>query len=84
MIHQFKPGDLALIVGCRTMANFNGCCAEIIEYKGACNLLGTGLQDWYAIRCGNFEGAARSGVLMPLRGDFEPEQQKAKEAEPCA
>lgn len=22
--------------------------------------------------------------LMPLRGDFEPEQQKAKEAEPCA
>ncbi|MGX4728047.1 hypothetical protein [Pseudomonas corrugata] len=22
--------------------------------------------------------------LMPLRGDFEPEQQKAKEVEPCA
>ncbi|MFJ2526225.1 hypothetical protein ACIOWB_24175 [Pseudomonas capeferrum] len=22
--------------------------------------------------------------LMPLRGDFAPEQQKAKEAEPCA
>ncbi|ANC80980.1 TPA: hypothetical protein QEM76_000211 [Pseudomonas putida] len=22
--------------------------------------------------------------LMPLRGDFEPEQQNAKEAEPCA
>lgn len=83
MSHQFKPGDLALIVGCRTMTNFNGCCAEIIEHKGAWDFFGTGLQDWYAIRCGSFEGDARSGVLMPLRGDFESEQQKAKEAEPC-
>ncbi len=24
------------------------------------------------------------GSLMPLRGDFEPEQQKAREVEPCA
>lgn len=84
MSHQFKSGDLALIVGCRTMANFNGCCAEIIEYKGTWDLFGTGMQDWYSIRCGSFEGDARSGVLMPLRGDVAPEQQKAKEVEPCA
>lgn len=26
----------------------------------------------------------RAHELMPLRGDFEPEQQKQREAEPCA
>jgi hypothetical protein len=29
-------------------------------------------------------GVCRQSWLMPLRGDFNPEQQKAKEAEPCA
>ncbi|OJT50035.1 hypothetical protein [Pseudomonas moraviensis] len=29
-------------------------------------------------------GPCRQQWLMPLRGDFTPEQQKAKEAEPCA
>lgn len=37
---------------------------------------------------GEFGGAGWAQVaerhLMPLRGDFTPEQQKAKEAEPCA
>lgn len=84
MSHQFKPGDPVLIVGCRTMSHFNGSCAEIINHQGAWDLLGTGMQDWYMIRCGNFEAYATAGVLMPLRGDFKPEQQKAKEAEPCA
>ncbi|RON17929.1 hypothetical protein BK660_21810 [Pseudomonas brassicacearum] len=28
-------------------------------------------------------GPCREVWLMPLRGDFAPEQQKAKEAEPC-
>jgi hypothetical protein len=34
----------------------------------------------------NTQGAclAMPSHLMPLRGDFTPEQQKAKEAEPCA
>lgn len=29
-------------------------------------------------------GPCRQKWLMPLRGDFTPEQQKAKESEPCA
>ena len=30
------------------------------------------------------QAIAPEKYLMPLRGDFTPEQQKAKEAEPCA
>lgn len=108
MIHQFKPGDLALIVGAHrllenigktcTLARFlqrgefyslpDGTrsmslnCSWLVEGDGI-----TGLT--YERRTGEIKTVLGSGLvdprhLMPLRGDFEPEQQKAKEAEPCA
>lgn len=40
---------------------------------------------WICARPGETKTVAYAETsLMPLRGDFAPEQQKAKEAEPCA
>jgi len=40
---------------------------------------------WICQRPGESRSVAYAETsLMPLRGDFDPEQQKAREAEPCA
>lgn len=78
-MNNFKPGDLALVVGCRSVPSLNGCCVEVVEHCGAWELPGLPMQDYYLVRWGRREGHARSGVLMPLRGDFHPERQKSRE-----
>lgn len=91
MSHQFKPGDMALVIS----GNLLGESVEVIDWvnageefntpdgrkfrlsdkssTGAYQVLG---RDWGALK--------PPASLMPLRGDFAPEQQKAKEADPCA
>ena len=44
-------------------------------------VVGEGLKSW----CGSSGWClVHPRHLMPLRGDFQPEQQKSREAEPCA
>lgn len=90
MSHNFKPGDLAMIVKSfpECAENF-GRCVEVVEVdhpvmdkfpirvaadnlKGVCQFSG-------AVESVNFCWCAPS-CLIPLRGDFTLEQQKAKEA----
>lgn len=106
MNHQFKPGDLALIIGLSRGTSPNiGMAVELIEKiatdgrfqlpdgreainrgpecwvvegHGLCaRLLRGGWQDLGGI------ALAQESHLMPLRGNFEPEQEKSKEVEPC-
>lgn len=96
MIHEFKPGDLALVIH-HTYPPAIGLCVELVSR----HLVGPvdrrdpmdpgvyeqegGDPVWVVA---DMEG--EPGVIvwekwiMPPRGDFAPEQQKAKEAEPCA
>ncbi|NNJ16375.1 hypothetical protein CSV86_014695 [Pseudomonas putida CSV86] len=109
MSHQFKPGDLALIVGAfRFVENIGKTCTlvqhlskgdiyQLPDGRKAVTLAESGwlvegdgiiglaclLVDGDVVRVDDI-GVANPRNLMPLRGDFEPEQQKAKEAEPCA
>lgn len=99
MNHNFKPGDMALIVGAHTMTNNIGKVCELVEIlapeqistwrdpKDNCRIqngdvgnawvvVGDGLISW----CGSAGWvAADPAHLMPLRGDFAPEQQKSRE-----
>ncbi|MEC4022168.1 MULTISPECIES: hypothetical protein [Pseudomonas] len=108
MSHQFKPGDLALIVGAhRLTENIGKTCTlqrflqpgefyslpdggQSISLSHAWLVDGDGVKGLTLNRnSGLIEPVIGSGLvdpqhLMPLRGDFAPEQQKAKEAEPCA
>ncbi|WP_116865663.1 hypothetical protein [Pseudomonas syringae] len=108
MAHQFKPGDLALIIGYNTFSENVGQTCELVEFFGAgrdhltpegalseapsdCWLVeGKGILGAYQCRItGRITRTPRVAFveprhLMPLRGDFAPEPQKAKEAEPCA
>ena len=99
MSHNFKPGDLAMIVGAYTLSENIGKVCELVELLApeqisawtdpidgvrvqngddgnAWLVVGDGLVSW----CG-----ARSWVmadpihLMPLRGEFTPEQHKSQE-----
>ena len=107
MRHNFKPGDLVLIVGSESPDSPNvGMAAELVHMifpgdrftapdgRPAMNV--SEKESWMLSAPGllarNSDGAwiDRGGIaftqehhLMPLRGDFTPEQQKAKEAEPC-
>ncbi|UXH41606.1 hypothetical protein [Pseudomonas promysalinigenes] len=107
MSHQFKPGDLALIIGSSKGTSPNiGMLVELIqkvEPDGAVDLpdgrrtFNRGPLCW-VVRADGAVAQMSNGdlkdiggltlcqekYLMPLRGDFTPEQQKAKEAEPCA
>jgi len=106
MSHQFKPGDLALIVRCAIPSEV-GKSVEIayeippggdfIEYAGRRWVNHLNERVWIATadlllvlnhtkqRYEISDHAAyKARDLMPLRGGFAPEQQKAKEAEPCA
>ncbi|MCF5708956.1 hypothetical protein GIV19_16870 [Pseudomonas syringae] len=67
---------------------------EILTYKGIGYSNRTGHRFWWVkILSGQTyetprgsvsEGFCAENRLIPLRGDFVPEQRKAKEAEPCA
>ena len=90
MSHQFKPGDLALTLASIPGHIDSGVCVEVRRILGA--------GDEYQmpdVRCrtkckmvmvtkDRSHYLYKPSELMPLRGDYTPEQQKAKEAEPCA
>ncbi|WP_176510290.1 hypothetical protein [Pseudomonas urethralis] len=102
MSHQFKPGDLAMIikgensgrvvnlvqryVGPVTIQNEKGKQSVpdgVIAWTVDANdLIATYTKTGKQVLVSRVAGNEKS--LMPLRGDFEPEQQKVKEAEPCA
>ncbi|WP_329514794.1 hypothetical protein [Pseudomonas moraviensis] len=92
MTNNFKQGDLALTLislpaapaGSVVQLNERVMANQIFEIKGVGTFLSkdTG---WLCSHGGQPHILAYADKsLMPLRGDFEPEQQKAKEAEPCA
>lgn len=90
MTNNFKPGDLALtLISLRILP-----AGSVVELYKAINP-GDNLncvrrpipamcKGWW---CAHGEIGDRlpfaETSLMPLRGDFTPEQQKAKEVEPC-
>ncbi|WP_158891916.1 MULTISPECIES: hypothetical protein [unclassified Pseudomonas] len=103
MNHNFKPGDLALIVADGNPENV-GKCVELVELvqPGAwyvcpvpntlpCGLLRNCHQGAVWVCLGDFSGFTNEGEaihgfcqksptrLMPLRGDFAPERQKAQQ-----
>ncbi|QXG49200.1 hypothetical protein [Pseudomonas viridiflava] len=94
MSHQFKSGDLALIVRGPNTGNCVECIAflrpgEMVGgfegYQGGPELGNMSHESAWIVRFANLDVALeRPRDLMPLRGDFTPDQQKAKEAEPCA
>lgn len=89
MNHNFKPGDFALtLVGNDSYPAMTE--VELIrfltpgdvwEYK---ELLLPLVKAVWVCRSRCWEMVYQPKDLMPLRGDFAPEQQRAKEAEPCA
>lgn len=107
MSHQFKPGDLALIINSAAPQNI-GKTVRLVEFIAAHGepFIHEGVRfsprkeptwivetlDGSKTLCGGYiqrtimvsSGPCRQQWLMPLRGGFAPEQQKAKEAEPCA
>ncbi len=104
MNHQFKPGDLAVIVGANSLTQNIGKQCELRELVTSGDFYVAPNGEVYRhddVPCWTLVGdglvAVVEGVvvdlgfgiheprhLMPLRGNFAPEQQKAKEAEPCA
>lgn len=101
MSKNFKPGDLALIVGCFSSPVNIGKCVELViavqpgemtkfnnetwfndasevswivhgEFLKTRKLNGSYTDSQFALTCGSY--------LMPLHGDFQPEQQMNKEA----
>lgn len=92
MSNQFKAGDLAITLksgyGIAAMATVQ---LEMFLAKGkkaeepSGNLWTAPFDGWVVGRDGEDGfGFFKASNLMPLRGDFAPEQQKTKEAEPCA
>jgi hypothetical protein len=95
MSHQFKAGDLALIVG----GPCAGCAVELISFhqsgdvrlNNGClceaetpswRVAGSGLTAKIGTFPGRYpvrDGLISPGLLMPLRGDFAPEQTKSIE-----
>ena len=89
MSHQFKHGDLALVIA----GTLLGESVEVLhwvepggELEGSDGrILRLSKKSGGYLVQGRDHRVVKHGFnLMPLRGDFEPEQQKAKEAEPCA
>lgn len=91
MSHQFKPGDLALTL-CARQAYPAMCVLELVAFvTGGRSYAGAGGQIWTA-PCDGWvvdrpeypeHDFYEPHQLMPLRGDFVPEKQKAREAVPC-
>jgi len=103
MSHQFKPGDLALIIKSIKRPENIGKACELLaflvpgdrlefEHNGLRAITHVGEHPAWLVAGDGVIGSngdvgfalVRPSNLMPLRGDFQPEQQKAKEAEPCA
>ena len=104
MNHQFKPGDLAILVQATREDNI-GKTVELVRFSDDRWIEygddGRTADNWRLLRCWvingeittdqDFEGenitlsqaVAMECHLMPLRGGFFPEQQKAKETETC-
>ncbi|MCO5364788.1 hypothetical protein V2K50_11300 [Pseudomonas alliivorans] len=106
MNHQFKPGDLALVVGSSEGVSPNiGMAVELVEHlitndefnlPDGRRLVNRGPACWVITAAGLLACRHHGGwidvggialvmqqYLIPLRGDFAPEQQKAKEAHPA-
>lgn len=84
MSHQFKAGDLALVIAgifCGEVVEVMGWVTpgQIVESrKGDLFQLTAGSDSgWHVCSRGN-EGIKAPHHLMPLRGDFAPEQQKTQ------
>jgi hypothetical protein len=89
--HQFKPGDVALVVS----GEYLGEIADLVRFVMPGDMVvspttgkvyefrpSAGVGGWLCkFRCSH--AVKHEKNLMPLRGDFTPEQQKAKEAETC-
>ena len=103
MSHQFKPGDLALIIKSIKRPENIGKACELLaflvpgdrlefEFNGLRAITHIGENPAWLVAGDGVIGSngdvgfalVRPGNLMPLRGGFAIEQQKAKEAEPCA
>ena len=99
MGNQFKPGDLAVIVGFRFNPENLGKACELIEFlepgklsiwvdpTDGCRLRsGTDEPCWIVVgeTIANGSALVAPRHLRPLRGEFEPEQQTQREAAPCA
>ncbi|MFW9099580.1 hypothetical protein ACOI8A_05465 [Pseudomonas sp. P4795] len=88
MSHNFKPGDLALtLIAAYGFAAMTEVTIEVFLHKGQiaqepCGDLFTAPFDGWVVYRLPWPGSGffRAKHLMPLRGDFTPEQQKAKEA----
>lgn len=95
MSHQFKPGDLAMII----CGPISGCVVELVSFHtSGLVMLASGLAskvaepEWLVTGSGltaRFgageerypvkDGLIPPRFLMPLRGDFAPEQAKSRE-----
>jgi hypothetical protein len=107
MSHNFKTGDLALIINSGDPINI-GRTVRLVEFIAAhgesfthegVHFGSREVDTWIVetldgsktLASGYIQrtimvssGPCRQKWLMPLRGDFAPEQQKTREAEPCA
>ncbi|WP_426125208.1 hypothetical protein [Pseudomonas sp. PSPC2-3] len=92
MNHNFKPGDLALVIS----GGYMGQTAELMHFVMPNEVVvspvsgkkyqfrpSAGIGGWMC-RFRDEWAIKHEKNLIPLRGDFTHEQQKAKEAEPCA
>lgn len=90
MSHQFKPGDLALTLVAIPGRVEAGSCVEVFRIYAPGDEFemprGTVIaaRQIVSVVWGSNKYGYDPSQLMPLRGDFTPEQQKAKEVEQCA
>lgn len=89
MGHQFKPGDLALTIKA-TKQLACGSCVEVLYMRRRGEVVFirhmevTLSDDFCAVLKDGEKHLYLPVHLIPLRGNFAPEHQKTKEAEPCA
>lgn len=95
MHNQFKPGDLAIIVGCTQFPQILGRCVELVTRHQRGELFfvygapfrpseDAWLVSGDSVSQPLVDGGTLDGMCMiaerhlaPLRGDFQPEQQKS-------
>lgn len=87
MGHEFKPGDLALIINARDPSSIGNVC-ELVEYAGKCSVHPTepeyGIGDpngepTWLVTDHNGPGYIFQKNLMPLKGDEQPAQVRQAE-----
>ena len=89
---KFSVGDIALTIypvpgiPAGTVVSLDHKLSPGEQFKGPNGFTYTALAlGWICSLPGTSKSVAYAQTsLMPLRGDFEPEKQKAKEVEPCA